>query len=505
MNIIDIKPSAASIRVYQNMAYTHWGALGEFVDNSVQSFLNNKRALRKHQKKEKLKVEINTSTRDGGKVTIKDNAAGIGDEDMIRAFEIGTPPEDTTGNNEFGMGMKVAACWYAKNWTVETKSSRENFFKRVSVDVRKISKTNDASIEIEKFTKKNNTSYTIITLENLNKFPTAGPTTDKIKKYLSSMYRNYLRRGTVDIIFNGEKLYFDDITYLNDAREEDKLKPNPKKYDWKKNIDINFRKYRFYGFAGIREKGSTSDAGFHLFRRGRMIETTVDTYRPKEIFGLSNSFEYQRIYGEIHVDDKIEVDFTKTKLLWDDEIQNGFKVNLKEAMTTNPLDLIYKAQNHRSSKSRLKNFDKKNELGLKNAANRIRKAATSVSEVSTKDQKSSKIIKIDKKLDVSFENTVNIAGEKWNVQVVSSKDTTISDWLSVNLDEKNKKVQIIISVDHAFSSNYFPDTEKELEGIYLIAQNLVIAEINSRILRNESHTFIRRALNKLLLNISKIE
>ena len=66
-------------------------------------------------------------------------------------------------------------------------------------------------------------------------------------------------------------------------------------------------------------------------------------------------------------------------------------------------------------------------------------------------------------------------------------------------------MQIIISVDHAFSSNYFPDTEKELEGIYLIAQNLVIAEINSRILRNESHTFIRRALNKLLLNISKIE
>ena len=33
---------------------------------------------------------------------------------MVRAFEIGTPPEDNTGNNEFGMGMKVAACWYAK-------------------------------------------------------------------------------------------------------------------------------------------------------------------------------------------------------------------------------------------------------------------------------------------------------------------------------------------------------------------------------------------------------
>ena len=45
-----------------------------------------------------------------------------------------------------------------------------------------------------------------------------------------------------------------------------------------------------------------------------MIETQL-TYRPKEIFGLSNSFEYQRIYGEIHVDDKIEVDLQKNKVL----------------------------------------------------------------------------------------------------------------------------------------------------------------------------------------------
>ena len=505
MDSIDIKPSPGSIRVYENMAYTHWGALGEFVDNSVQSFLNNKRQLQREQQKEKLKVEIHTSPRDGGKVTIKDNAAGIADEEMVRAFEIGTPPEDNTGNNEFGMGMKVAACWYAKNWIVETKCSRENYFKRVSVDVRKISRTNNASIEIEKFTKKNNTSYTVITLENLNKVPTPGPTTDKIKKYLSSMYRNYLRKKTVDIFFNGEKLFFDDIAYLKDSREEDKMKPNPKKYDWKKNIDVYFGRYRFYGFAGIREKGSTSEAGFHLFRRGRMIETTVDTYRPKEIFGLSNSFEYQRIYGEIHVDDKIEVDFTKTKLLWDEKTEHGFKVNLKEEIVSKPLDLIYKAQNHRSSRSRLKNFDKKNELGLKNASNRIKKASTSVSDISTKDKKLSKLIKLDKNLDQSFENSVPIAGEKWSVQVVSSKDTTISDWLTVNLDEENKKVQIIISVDHPFSSNYFPDTEKELEGIYLIAQNLVIAEINSRIVRNESHTYIRRALNKLLLNISKEE
>ena len=88
-----------------------------------------------------------------------------------------------------------------------------------------------------------------------------------------------------------------------------------------------------------------------------MIETTVDTYRPKEIFGLSNSLNIKE-YMEIHVDDKIEVDFTKTKLLWDEKTEHGFKVNLKE-IVSKPLDLIYKAQNHRSSRSRLKTLIRK--------------------------------------------------------------------------------------------------------------------------------------------------
>ena len=38
---IDITPSVTTYELYQNMSYTHWFAIGEFIDNSITSaYLN---------------------------------------------------------------------------------------------------------------------------------------------------------------------------------------------------------------------------------------------------------------------------------------------------------------------------------------------------------------------------------------------------------------------------------------------------------------------------------
>ena len=501
---IDLRPAASSIAIYQNMAYTHWAALGEFVDNSVSSYEINRSQIKKKQGRDKLHIEITTTERDGGKIIIKDNAAGIDDETMQKAFAIGTPPKDNSGGNEFGMGMKVAACWYSKYWTVETKSSNEKYLKIISVDVKKIMKTNSAEMDIVKHKKDNDSSYTKITLENLNKIPTPGQTTDKIRRYLSSMYRLHLRKGEVEISYNGKKLYFEEVACLNDPKEEDKDTTNPKSHKWKKNVEFYFRKYKFYGFAGVREKGSTSEAGFHLFRRGRMIETTINTWRPEEIFLKSNSFRYQRIYGEIHVDDNIPVDITKTKLLWDDATESSFNTNLLDQIEKSPLDLVFKSENHRSVKTRQRNFVSNNRNGLRNASDRLQPNTKSIEKILSQDKQIPKLLKINKKMDDVTLNKIEIVGEEWEIETISSKDVTLNEWLTVKQDVKKKKVQIIISVDHPFSAKYFPDDTKELEGIYLIAQYIAIAEITSRKIGNTAHDYIRRSLNKQLLNISKI-
>ncbi len=57
------------------------------------------------------------------------------------------------------------------------------------------------------------------------------------------------------------------------------------------------------GFIAIRIPGNVKEAGFTLLRRGRVIVGGAEkNYRPTEIFGDSNSFATQRLYGELNMD-----------------------------------------------------------------------------------------------------------------------------------------------------------------------------------------------------------
>src|SRR5687767_13017305 len=97
--------------------------MAEFVDNSLQSYLANKKPLTKVDgKKYKLKVDIEIDSAEAGRIVIRDNAAGISLSDFPRAFKPAQPPPDRSGLAEFGVGMKSAACWFAKRWTVRTKA-----------------------------------------------------------------------------------------------------------------------------------------------------------------------------------------------------------------------------------------------------------------------------------------------------------------------------------------------------------------------------------------------
>ena len=90
--------------VYKHFRYQQldaWTCLGEFVDNSLGSFLDkkNQKILNKINKDLILNVDI-TRDKDNKTITIKDNAAGIHDDDLDRALKIGNPPADASGLNE---------------------------------------------------------------------------------------------------------------------------------------------------------------------------------------------------------------------------------------------------------------------------------------------------------------------------------------------------------------------------------------------------------------------
>ena len=118
---INIRPGVSILSVLKHLNYKPWFALAEFVDNAVQSYLEHEEELKRAEGSDfKLLVSIDIDSTEDGKITVRDNAAGIYEADYPRAFRPAAVPPDRTGLNEFGMGMKSAACWFAENFVVRT-------------------------------------------------------------------------------------------------------------------------------------------------------------------------------------------------------------------------------------------------------------------------------------------------------------------------------------------------------------------------------------------------
>jgi hypothetical protein len=121
--MIPIRPEVGMYAAFARLNYKPWFALAEFVDNSIQSAQSNINTLRKvHDQSYKLKVRISISDQS---IEVTDNAAGIASNDYARAFLPASPPKDTSGLSEFGLGMKAAASWFSNNWNVRTKAIGE--------------------------------------------------------------------------------------------------------------------------------------------------------------------------------------------------------------------------------------------------------------------------------------------------------------------------------------------------------------------------------------------
>ena len=137
---VNIRPGVGILSVLRHLNYKPWFAMAEFVDNALQSYLQNREALHKlHGDDYRLKVEIELD-RGGDELLIKvrDNAAGIATAEYARAFRPAEIPTDRTGLSEFGMGMKSAACWFAPRWCARTSALGESVERTINFDIASI-------------------------------------------------------------------------------------------------------------------------------------------------------------------------------------------------------------------------------------------------------------------------------------------------------------------------------------------------------------------------------
>lgn len=358
----DIVIDKVSVRIgsqmygrFEDLPNTVPHVLAEFVDNALQSFRDNRGELLAIDHNYKLRViikilwdenETKMSQRKATKFIVEDNAGGIAANRFVNAFEPAKTPDNNTGLNEFGMGLKTAACWLGNKWEVHTKALGEGVSRIVSFDQALVTKNNLEEIDVKTQDADTNQHFTNIEIEVPTKNVPTEKSLEKIKTELASIYRNSLRNDEFELYVNNDPLSFTEYAILNAPYYKN---PEGPSQVWKKDIDFAFGPYKAKGFIGILRDLKSTQNGLVLSRRGRVIIGAEEDgrYFPKSIFGSSSgTFRYKRIFGELELEG-FAVSFNKNDIQ-DKENLEMLMEALRDELREKDFDVLAQADNYRA-------------------------------------------------------------------------------------------------------------------------------------------------------------
>jgi hypothetical protein len=486
---------------FVRLNYRAWFALAEFVDNSLQSAIANRSALARADGGEyRLVVSIDTSE---AAVEIRDNAAGIAIADYPRAFLPASPPPDTSGLSEFGLGMKAAASWFAKTWQVRSKALGESVERTITFDVPHIVRTNCERLEPVERPAPSSQHYTTLSLRDLQVLP-KGRTLGKIHDHLSSIYRIFIRDGLLELKLNGETLTFAEPTFLVAPYHST---PRRTAQTWRKDISLDLGDgHRVTGWAGILSRASVTNAGFAIFRRRRLVQGSYgEAYRPEKIFGKANKFIYQRLVGELEVEG-FTVSHTKDGIQWEDwedDILNWLKTELN----ARPLPLLDQAANYRARGST--NPDRHPvEDAVRDTSQAIAQHLPPVIDEQLEEGPDEQ--PLGPELDASTEITaregpvelvLEHAHRTWQIEIELVSEADREAWYEIaesNRGNDVTRVQIRVNLAHPFMMRFVQPDGDEIIPFTRLAAGLAIAELTAREVGVRQAGTIRTNLNQIL-------
>lgn len=499
---INIRPGVSILSVLRHLNYRPWFAMAEFVDNGLESFMRHEEELRRADgSKHGLIVAIEYDPRDGGRITIRDNAAGIYESEYARAFRPAEIPPDRSGLAEFGMGMKSAACWFARKWTVRTSALGEAVERTVSFDISRIVNDLIEELTIESKPIREKVHFTEIMLQGLHR-PLQGRTLGKIKEHLASIYRVFVREKVLRLTFDGEPLSYTEPPILKATHFK---RPHDKPILWRKEIDFDFgRGQRAWGVAALRATASTTHAGFSLFRRNRLIQGSADEgYRPQAIFGHTNSYRYQRLFGELHLEG-FEVSHTKDGFRWE-EHEDVFLSLLKEHLDQEPLPLLAQAEGFRVNPKR-KDIKQAAVEAVRETAEAVQATAAESLELASSEAAANEQRLDQKQRPASIVakqvvRKIEWRSKRWYITIDLADDPSIGEWLTLTGDltsEAEGRIGIRLSLVHPFMERFAGATGESIEPLLRVAVAIALSEVAARASGVKKASVIRRSVNELL-------
>lgn len=455
MEKIQMKPKNSIYSTFKYRDYKVYKAIAEYIDNSTQSFFDNRELLGGS-------VDINLDyTSDN--IIIKDNAMGMDLNELKKALELGDRPKFNEGRNQFGMGLKVASIWFTDEWVIRTKKlgSKKEYKIRITMD----DLINGREMVIEESTVHKNKHYTVIELCNLKNRKITGKSAKHLRILLTTIYKRDLLSNDVNIFINKEQLVASDFQFAN-------IGNGP----IKKDIDFTFafegQRYQVKGTAGIRSKGSTNelDGGFSLLDNNRVI---IPSWRDPYIFGAGNSYQYQRLVGEFELNN-FKVTSDKQNFDWD----NGLNIAFKEELKSRVSDLIRTAQDLRFRED--EGFSKKD---IKTIISNIKPASTAkeVSISNSEDNLS------EKKPDICdvFKPVKRIIGNSTYFVQVETVSTNDFPFIEYSINERTNIINIICNKRHEFLKPKLNSQEEFVNYINMIISFVVSLEHTKKLFGNK--------------------
>lgn len=202
---VDVSPEMQMYVILQHLNYNLETAYAEFIDNSVQSFLDNEQRLREEEPDSTPKVTITVEVSSKkNQIIIKDNAFGIKREDMQRALKLGVELNSIHTPDSlsvYGIGMKSSAIWFTNNWSIKSSAYGESEALNFTFDLYKLLSSHSTKALVTTEAADPSEHYTKITLNNHIRSETLEHYQDHIVPFIIETFHKFNSRVSIEFLY----------------------------------------------------------------------------------------------------------------------------------------------------------------------------------------------------------------------------------------------------------------------------------------------------------------
>jgi hypothetical protein len=497
--LVNIAPGVGVYGMFPSFNYKPWLALGEFLDNSISSYQKHQKLIEEvNGSSFKLKIMIDYDA-DRGLLEIRDNAAGIDKKHFGRAFALAKPPDDLRFISRYGVGMKAAACWFARDWSVRTSAIGESVERTLDWSTKAITEGKSETLEPSVRQVPKNEHYTVITLRNLIHPPSGPKTVAKIKTYLPNIYREFIRDEQIEILWNGQKLDVEQQVTLVAPPQWDISQPA---HIWDESVELAMEDGRtIKGRVFLLKKMKRSYTALNLFWHKRLILGNVgENHRPVELFGAGNSFETGRLCVELYLD---EYEPTVDKMGFKFQDNEATLEEIIDALKISASQILRQAREYREPKVDIEELPPDvgpiiMVPGTTVVVDPVKPTATDPYPAPKADAPSGvaiprEVTKVALVIDgVAWEIVVRLGlgpGENIFVNIEEKRSESIDD---------PQQLFVTLGMEHPFVVNYWTDDRSVQKFIIIMASAIGFGEIAARRAGAKFPSYVRNNIDQFL-------